>query len=315
MSNEVMRNDTRRRSSKQAVFEALSGKWVLAVLTIVPALLLFAFVNIVPIFWAITGSFYEISAYSPEWTFTGVQHYADVLANPELWASLSRSVVFASGAVTLQLVLGIGIAMLINRPFKGATFIRAIVLLPYLTPTAIVSFIALWMANSQFGIINQILAQMGLIETYIPWFASLDFAMIAVILTSAWKWTIFVTIMVLARLQSIPDGLYEAAEVAGATKYQLFRDVTLPNIKGVIFIVVLLRGLWMFNKFDIIYVLTQGGPRSITETAPIYAYEVAFVETQLGKSAAISTLLFVMLVTVAVIYFKTLEPEQEVRVE
>ncbi|MFC6825285.1 carbohydrate ABC transporter permease [Halopelagius fulvigenes] len=304
-----------RLEYQRRVFDILSDKWVMGVLTIVPATLLFIFVNVIPIGWAVAAGFFEISAFSPVWHWAGLSNYQQILTNSEFWATIRRSLVFAGGSVAIQLVVGTGFALLLNRTFRGSTFVRAIMMLPYLIPTAILGFIALWMGNSQFGIINQVLVSLGLITEKFPWYGNESTAMIAVIITNSWKFSIFVTIMVLARLQSIPSGLYEAAEVMGATPYERFRDVTLPNLKGVIFIVFLLRGIWMFNKFDIIYVLTQGGPRGITTTAPIYAYKVAFNQLQLGYAAAISTLLFVMLIAGAIIYFHVLEPEQEVRVE
>jgi multiple sugar transport system permease protein len=300
---------------QRSIYEFLSNRYVLIVLTIVPATLLFLFVNVVPIGWAVFGSLFDIPAFSPDWTWAGLSNYAALLENAEFWLTLRRSVVFAGGSVAIQLVAGTAVALLVNRSFRGSTLVRAIVMLPYLIPTAVLGFIALWMGNSQFGIINQALVSAGLIAEKFPWFGNRDTAMAAVILTSSWKFTMFVTIMVLARLQSIPDGLYEAAEVMGATRYERFRDITLPNLKGVIFIVVLLRGVWMFNKFDIIYVLTRGGPRDATTTAPIYAYKVAFNQLSLGRAAAISTLLFVMLLGAAFLYFWVLEPEEEVRVE
>jgi multiple sugar transport system permease protein len=305
----------RVREYQQSVYEFLSNRYVLIALTIVPATLLFAFVNVVPIAWAVVGSFYEIPAFSPVWTWAGVSNYTSILQNAEFWATIRRSIVFAGGSVAIQLVFGTGIALLLNRSFRGSTFVRAVMMLPYLIPTAVLGFIALWMGNSQFGIINQVLVGLGLISQKFPWYGNSDTAMIATILTSSWKFTMFVTIMVLARLQSIPNGLYEAAEVMGATAFERFRDITLPNLKGVIFIVVLLRGVWMFNKFDIIYVLTTGGPRGTTTTAPIYAYKVAFNQLRLGSAAAISTLLFIMLLGAAFLYFRVLEPEEEVRVE
>jgi multiple sugar transport system permease protein len=174
---------------------------------------------------------------------------------------------------------------------------------------------ALWMGNAQWGVINALLQDFGLIDEYIPWFASLDLTMLAVILTNSWKFAIFVTIMVLARLQSIPEGYYEAARMSGATTYQQFRDITLPNLKNVILIVLLLRGVWMFNKFDIIWVLTNGGPGDRTTTAPIFAYMRAFLDYSLGEAAAISTVLFSFLAVVAAIYFWYFEPHKEVRVQ
>ena len=300
---------------RDTAFEFLSQKWVMIVLTVLPAVILFGFVNLTPILWAVAGSFFEISAFSPEWTFVGLDNFAYVLADSAFWDSIFTASVFAIGSVIVQLVVGISLALLANKSFKGETVVRALVILPYLVPTAILAFVALWMGNSQWGIINQLLKQFGIIQENIAWYGSFDFAMLAVILTSSWKFALFVTIMVLARLQSIPEGLYEAAIVSGATPYQRFRDITLPNIKGVIFIVVLLRGIWMFNKFDIIFVLTGGGPGDVTTTTPIYAYNMAFSQLSIGKAAAISVLLFGLLLIGGILYFHFLEPSQEVRVE
>ncbi|QLG29910.1 sugar ABC transporter permease (plasmid) [Halorarum halophilum] len=309
------RKQTAIRRYRDWLFEILSKERNLALLTILPALILFTLINVLPILWAVSGSFFAISAFSPDWTFIGIANYVDILTDPEFYVVLWRSVVFAGGSVALQLSYGIALAFLLNRTFRFEKVVRAVAMLPYLIPTAVLGFISLWMANSQFGIINQVLVSLGLVDKFIPFYGSPDYAMLAVIVTDSWKLSIFVTIMVLARLQSIPDGFYEAAEVMGATPYEKFRDITLPNLKGVIFIVLLLRSVWMFNKFDIIYILTQGGPLNKTTTVPIWAYETAFTSLKLGKAAAISTLLFVMLIVAAMIYFYAFEPSKEVRVE
>lgn len=306
---------SRVHSVQDWLYELLSDRRIMIGLTVVPAFGLFLVINVLPIGWAIVASFYDINPFNPEWTFVGVDHYVEILNDPEFWEVLWNSIVFAGGSVIFHLVVGTGFALLINRKFSFAFFVRSIVLVPYLIPTAVIGFMGLWMANSQWGIINQVLQQLGLIDGYIAWYGNADLAMISVILTSSWKLTIFVTIMVLARLQSIPDDHYEAAMMAGASAYQRFRDITLPNLKGVIFIVILLRGIWTFNKFDIIWVLTQGGPVGKTTTAPIFAYETAFGRLNLGEASAVSVLLFALLVTVALLYFHVLEPSQEVRVE
>lgn len=306
---------SRMHSVQDWLYEVLSDRRMMIGLTVVPAFGLFLVINVLPIGWAIVASFYEINPFNPEWTFVGVEHYVEILNDPDFWDVLWNSIVFAGGSVIFHLVVGTGFALLINRKFSFSSFVRSIVLVPYLIPTAVIGFMGLWMANSQWGIINQVLHQLGFIDEYIAWYGNADLAMLSVILTSSWKLTIFVTIMVLARLQSIPDDHYEAAMMAGASAYQRFRDITLPNLKGVIFIVLLLRGIWTFNKFDIIWVLTQGGPVGKTTTAPIFAYETAFGRLNLGEASAVSVLLFVLLVTVALVYFHVLEPSQEVRVE
>lgn len=300
---------------QQRVFKILSRWRVFVALTILPALGLFAFVNLLPMLWAFSASFFEIGAFNPEWTWVGVEHFEAILGEQAFWSSLRRSAVFAGGSVVLQVTLGIALALLLNRDFRFKRGARALALVPYIVPTAVLSFISLWIGNSRYGILNQTLARLGLIEQFIAWYGSVDIAMLAVIVTSSWKFTIFVTIVVLARLQSIPPSLYEAARVSGASKYRCFVDITLPNLKGVLFIVVLLRGVWMFNKYDIVYILTNGGPMSRTQIASIYVYRTAFAEFNLGKAAAISTLLFLILLGAAAVYFYYLEPSQEVRVE
>ncbi|MFC6723819.1 carbohydrate ABC transporter permease [Halobium palmae] len=305
----------RFHSYQQNLYGTLSKRWVFVTLTILPALALFSFVNLLPMLWALSASFFEIGAFSPEWTWVGVDNYATVLADGEFWSSLSRSTVFAVGSVALQVTLGIALALLLNRDFRFKRVARAVALVPYIVPSAILGFVALWMGNARYGVINQLLSQLGVIGQYVAWYGSVDLAMLAVIVTSSWKFTIFVTIVVLARLQSIPPSLYEAATMAGASRYRRFVDITLPNLRGVLFIVVLLRGIWMFNKYDIIYVLTNGGPMSSTKIASIYAYRTAFTDFNLGRAAAVSTLLFLILLGAALVYFHYLEPSQEVRVE
>jgi multiple sugar transport system permease protein len=137
--------------------------------------------------------------------------------------------------------------------------------------------------------------------------------MVSVIFVNSWKFTPFITIMVLARLLTIPNSYYDAAKIYGASAFQQFRDITLPSIRGVLLLVILIRGTWMFNKFDSIWLLTAGGPKEATTTLPVMAFETGFKLYNLGKSAAIGTLLFVILVIVAIIYFRVFRPEEEVR--
>ena len=315
-SSSGLRNAWARRFAyRDSIYEFLSRGKVLAAITVLPAFLLFVFITLGPIVWAIAAGFFEIPVFDPAWEFVFLDNYVELLTEGAFWMSVWRSVLFAGGSTAFQLVVGTGIALLVNRSFRFSNVVQTIVILPYMIPTAVLGFMALWMGNAQWGVINAVLIDVGVLDGPFSWFGRHSTAMIAVILTSSWKFTIFVTIMVLARLQSIPTDHYEAARVAGASTYQVFRDITLPNLKSVIFIVVLLRGVWMFNKFDIVWVLTGGGPGDATRTAPIYAYELGFGLTRLGKAAAMSTILFVLLATVAVIYFRVLEPAQEVRAE
>lgn len=301
--------------AKNDTYELLSQRRVLIAIMVLPVTLLLGFILFLPILWAITAGFFNIHALNPEWKFVGVENYISILSDPEFWMTLSRSVVFAISSVALQLVVGTGIALLINKKFRFISLIRGVVLLPYLIPTIVVAYMGLWIGNSQWGLINIALLEYGFIQNPISFFGDERLAMASVIVVNSWKFSIFVSIMVLARLQGIPDGYYEAARMSGANAYQQFRDITLPNLKSIILIVLLLRGIWMFNKFDVIWILTRGGPGDATTTAPIYAYQAAFSSLSLGRAAAVSTFLFGLLVVVAMIYFVVFNPAEEVRVQ
>jgi multiple sugar transport system permease protein len=166
--------------------------------------------------------------------------------------------------------------------------------------------------GTNFGVINDILIRLGVISDGVAIFTNEPWALIGLVVASVWRFTLFVVVMPLARLQSIPDGYYEAAKMSGANSWQMFKDITLPQLKSIIFIVLLLRGVWMFNKFDIVWILTRGGPGDATRVYSIMAYETAFSEFHLGEASAVSVIGFFLLVGVALVYFKTLRPTEEV---
>lgn len=303
---------------REFIEDTLSNKYVMGTLTVVPAAVMFIVIVGGPILWAIGASFYRIPAFQPEWEWIGLTNYVEILSDEKFYSSFRRNLVFAFGTAFLNTSVGVVIALLLNREFRFKQIAIPIALLPYLIPTAFVGYFVLWIGNQQFGVVNQLLILSGIIEEAdrIAWFTGDGtIAMITLFLAHNWKYALFVTILVLAKLQRIPDDLYEAAEMAGASMYQRFRDITLPNIQNVLFIVILLRGVWNFNKFDIIWVLTRGGPGDATTTLPVYAYELAFQFDSLGEASAVSVILFVILSIVAVIYFNVAEPSKEVRVE
>lgn len=287
----------------------------MSTLSIGPSVSLLAVIMMGPILWAIAASFFQVNPFSPDWTYVGMENYQSIIADPAFWTSVQRAAVFAAGNVSLQVVLGVTLAVVINRKLPFQRLIRSLILVPYLVPTAAVGYMAVWMGNSQWGIVNQLLVEVGLLESAFPWFGNPKTAMVSVILANSWKFTLFATILVLARLQSIPDSYYEAAQMAGAKPWQRFRDVTLPNIKNVVLIIVLLRGIWMFNQFDLIWVMTKGGPSDATMTAPILIYRTAFIGQELGKASAMATLLFLLIAATAIVYFVVFQPSTEVQVQ
>ena len=277
-------------------------------------MLFLAVVAYLPIGYAIALSFLKKTAFSPVATYAGLRNYALIVEEPELWAALWRSVVFTVGAVVLQLTLGLVAALLLNRAFRGQTLVRSIFVLPYLLPTIVVALVLQWLLNQEYGVVNQILMETGLVSRPINFLGGLGTAMWSVIVTSGWQYGSFATLLILARLQAINPKLYEAAKVSGASPLRCFWDVTLPNLRTTLVLVALLRGIWMFNKFDTIWLMTRGGPLRATETLPVYAYRLAFEEFDFGMAAAACTVMFVVLVAGAIVYFKLFDPSREVGV-
>ncbi|UWG51929.1 ABC-type sugar transport system, permease component [Halalkaliarchaeum sp. AArc-CO] len=304
------------RERKDALYEFLSQRYMMIALTVLPVFLLFTLILAFPILWAVGASFHDIHAFDPEWTWVGVENYVHYLfADSVFWESLGLSAAFAVVSVTLHVTIGTAVALLLNYTFPYKKFVSAVLFLPFLIPTAILGFGVGYMMNSTFGIVNWTLVDLGILETTRPWFGNPDTALYVVAAVNSWKFYALVTIMVYARLQSIPKEHYETAKIMGANAWERFRDITLPNLRGVLFLVILLDGIWMFFKFDIIWILTGDGPSDSTRISVIYAYQIAFERTALGDAAAISVLLFLIVGAGALTYFYVLEPEEEVRAE
>lgn len=294
----------------------LENEFVLGYGSLLPVMLLFLFIAVFPIAWALVGSFFSINAFDPVWNWNSITNYRHLFfEDPFYWTAFTKSVIFGFGSVAFQVAVGIPIALLLQKQFRGNAVARAIVLLPYLMPVIVVGLVFTWMFNPQYGALNLIPLQLGLIDSPINYLGGTDIAMYAIVIAASWKWSIFVVMMTLARREAIPEGYYDAARANGANAWQRFRDITLPNLKGMIILVVLLRGIWMFNKFDIIWIMTRGGPSQATTTLPVYAYRVAFSQWQLGESLAIASTLFGTLVVGAIVYFYKFNPAEEVRVE
>ncbi len=244
---------------------------------------------------------------APRWV--GLANYARVLNEAAFWAAAWNGLVYAGLAIVAQVTLGLAFAMLLDQAFPLRRLVRGLVVLPYLLPTVVVAMTFQWMTDGSFGILTALTLELGL--GVIPWFESPNTAMASVVLASVWLWTPFVTVCVLAGLQGIPAALYEAARVDGAGPVSRFLHVTLPQLRPVLTVVVLLRAIWMFNKFDIIWLLTKGGPLGATEHLPVLAYKRAFTLFDVGGGAAIATLSFLLLSGLVAIYFRLFPLEEK----
>ena len=254
-----------------------------------------------PALYAISLSFYEQQSLTSEPVWVGLANYARVLASAEFWNALWNGFVYAMAAILLQVALGIGFALLLQQPFYGRSLLRGLAFLPYLLPTVVAVLTFKWMIDGSLGIVTIVLDTLGLPPIY--WFETESAAMMSVILVSVWLWTPFVTTTFLAGLQTVPVHLYEAARVDGAGPVRRFFHVTLPALRPILIVIILLRGVWMFNKFDIIWLTTGGGPLGATEHLPVLAYRQAFTLFDPGSGAAIATLSFLALLVIVTLYF------------
>ncbi|WP_247730351.1 carbohydrate ABC transporter permease [Halovivax limisalsi] len=281
--------------------------------SILPVLVIYSLIFGLPILFALYASVHRIPLLNPEWELVGFENYAEVLAMDDFWHSLRTGVVFTVGNTIFQIVVGIWMALVLNRITRGKRVLTAIIFTAYLIPTVIVAFWALYMFDPDTGVLHMVFGNwLGLWEADAFALGSPDWAMPLVVLIGSWKFSVFVTILALAQLRAIPDRYYEAAKICQANRWQMFRDITWPRIKGIVLVAVLLRGVFMFNKYDIIAQLTNGGPGSVTETLPLLAYEVTFTDGSYGLGSAMSVVMFLFLTISGVIYFKLFNPSEEV---
>jgi len=284
---------------------------LLGYLLLLPAVLVFLVLSVGPVLYGIWLSFQSGFGFL-DLQFVGLENYRRLLFDdPNFWSSVRTGAVYAAYSVVLQTTLGVAIALLLNESFRFENFVRTIVLVTYLIPTVAVAILFRWLLNAQIGIVNFSLTRYTPVDGAVNFFSE-ALALHTVVWASGWKFTIFVVLIILARLQSIDAELYELARINGANAIQRFRDVTYPQIRSALFLVILLRGIFMFNKFDMIWVLTEGGPFRQTETMVIYAYKTAFGQQSYGEGAAVTTLMFLLLATVSIVYFAAFSPEEEV---
>ena len=264
---------------------------VTGALLVTPTLLLFATLIFTPMAQSLFLSLHRVSTLTLRTQWVGLANYQSLLADPAFIISFLNTLVWTIGAVALQVLVGVGTALLLNGPLFGRSAARGLVLFPYLLPTAVAVLVWRWLFNDLYGLVNHALLSAGLIAQPIAWLSHSPDAMIAVILVGTWKFFPFVVIAVLARLQSIPEALYEAARIDGASRWSQFWDITLPQLASVLSVVVLLRSIWDFKEFDLIYLLTGGGPGISTQTLPILVYREAFQLLNFGRGAAIAVMM------------------------
>ena len=258
-----------------------------------------------PIAEAVRLSFVRYNPLRPdEQPFVGFDNYLFVLDDPLFWESFYQALVWTGWSTVLQALIGVGLALLLHQPLKGMNAFRGLLLFPYIVPTVVIALNWRWLFNAEIGIVNHLLMSTGIIDERIAWLSTPSMAMASAIMLNVWKYTPFVVIVVLARLQTIPTELYDAAKVDGAGALRRFRDITLPQLAEVLAVVIVFRTIWTFNKFEEIYLLTRGGPGTSTYNLALYAFDQSIANLRMGVGAASGVIMLLLLLAGSILYIR-----------
>ncbi len=277
---------------------------------LLPLVALVVGLTVFPILQVISLAFQQQSLYSQDSTFAGFSNFASVMNHEGFTRSVKNTFVFTFGSLALQMAMGLPIALLLNKEFPLRTPIRGVMLFSYLVPYVVAAMTWKFMFSDATGILNYWIRTLDLPMPASP-FGSLSWAMAGVIFVNSWKNFPFMVIVFLAQLQTIDRQLYEAASVDGATAWQKFYKITLPSLLPIMLVVGMLRTIWNFNNFEVVFLLTQGGPIGRTETLPLQIYRFVFGDFSLGRGAALAVIVFLVLLIMSLIYWRLYERTQE----
>jgi len=292
---------------------ASARRQVAAYAFLAPAVAYLAVTMLYPVYSNIRMSFYDVNVstfLANTAPFVGLDNYRALFDDPAFWKALRLSIVFTAGSLAFQFSIGFLLALLFSRPFPGSGLLRSMLLLGWLLPTIVSGSIFRWMLDGDFGVINYALETLGLIDESKYWLIDPDTALIGTIIANIWVGIPFNMLLLLAGLHHISPTLYEAASVDGATAWRRFWSITVPLMRPVSLSVVLLGLIYTFKVFDLIYVMTRGGPVDATTVLPIYTYQLTFQFFLFGKGAAAATVLLVGLLGVAVAYLAFSQREE-----
>jgi multiple sugar transport system permease protein len=280
---------------------------VLPFLLIAPTVAVLLALSIYPLIYAVKVSLQAESTAGTRWT---LQNFTRLAADDFFQSALVHTLVYAAIALTFEFLLGLGLAVLLNRALRGRSFFRAALLVPMMLPPVVVGVVWRLMLNPNFGAINGTLQGFGANTESLTWTASPRLAFASVIMVDIWQWTPFIFLILLAGLQAIPEEPYEAALIDGSNSWQTFRHVTLPLLKPAILIALLLRTMDLLRVFDQIFILTEGGPGSATETISLYIYRTAFRFGDFGYAAAMSFVLLLLTNIISLLYIRLLQRQE-----
>lgn len=294
------------------ISRARFSKRALPYLLLAPAFLLLTAIIIYPLGYSVYLSFTNANLLRfGQHAYVGVSNYVRYLGRADFWHSILVTLEYTAGTVVLAFFMGMVTALLLNVEFPLRGIARGLIAIPWATPWLVVTLVWYILFNPQAGPINVALERLGIIQNGIPWLYQRSTALIAIIVVTAWRLFPSATLLILAGLQSIASELYDAARVDRATRWQQFRYVTLPNLKSVNLVVLVLLVIWTFKLFTIAFALTSGGPGNATNVLSVFTYQVAFMSNLIGRASALSVLSVLMSLVLVAVYFVVLPREDK----
>jgi multiple sugar transport system permease protein len=288
-----------------------SGETVLGILFVAPLVLWLLGTILYPLISAIQTSFLDVGMIGTGGKFVGFDNYKFVLSSPEFWSALGRSLLWVVFNAVVQTGLAFCAALILKQHFRGVRFARIWIILSWIVPTVVVVIIFRWILGTAGGIVNYLLVTLGIVSAPVGFFASGGSAFTYLTLINSWRWFPLMTVILLAGMQTIPEDLYEAAKVDGASAWQRLSNITLPGLQAVLFALGLVGTLWSINVFDIIWLMTGGGPGTTTQTLPVLVYFTAFKAYRLSRASAASVIFGLLLIVLVVLYLHFFSPPTE----
>ena len=258
---------------------------------------------IYPFFSSIFFSFTNKNLIMPTYRFVGLDNYKAVLSDPNFFNAFFNSIKWTVFSLAGQVFVGFILALALHRVRRFKKLYRTLLIVPWAFPTIVIAFSWQWILNGVYGYLPNMIVKLGLMDAAPPFLTDTTWAFVCLVFINIWFGAPMIMVNVLSALQTVPQEQFEAAKIDGASSWQVFRYITFPHIKVVVGLLVVLRTVWIFNNFDIIYLITGGGPSNATMTLPIFAYNLGWGTKMLGRASAVTVLLFIFLLAVCFIYF------------
>ncbi len=274
-------------------------RWVF----VLPALVIVGLLLIYPILSSLYYSMTTKHLIKPAYVFVGFSNYQAVLSDPDFYKAFLNSIIWTVCSLAGQLFIGFTAALAINRVRRGKAVYRTLMIVPWAFPSIVIALSWKWILNGVSGFLPNLLVQLGICQELPQFLSDSSLVFLTLVFINIWFGAPMIMVNVLSALQTIPQDQYEAAQIDGASKFQQFRHITMTHIKVVVGLLVVLRTIWIFNNFDLIYLLTGGGPANATTTVPIYAYNMGWGTKLLGRSSAVTILLLAFLLLLCMVYF------------